>query len=193
MGGEATHRVTARRCTVNASCRPVAVSRVGTAIGSNAAFAAVRLWPAKSQSRLVPVIRESRKSRRQRPVSRHSRRSSVTDCAGGISEAVLHRLVWPTGGEGRPHVCWSSDRTGAADPQPSLELPRGEPQISRPRSAALPKVPRTGSRADGSSYGLLRVSRSAHDARALGTVSSEQCDTWIDGAGCSACERARPG
>lgn len=48
-----------------------------------------------------------------------SRRNSVTECGDGFSEAVVRRSAMPAGIRGRPYVCWSRDRTGAADPQSS--------------------------------------------------------------------------
>ena len=51
-----------------------------------------------------------------RPVPKYSRRNLVTERDDGFSEAVAHRPTMPAGIKGRPYVCWSRDRTGAADP-----------------------------------------------------------------------------
>jgi hypothetical protein len=52
----------------------------------------------------------------------------VTERSDGFPEASFITLSIPAGIKGRPYVCWSKDRTGAADPkQTSPDLHQGDP------------------------------------------------------------------
>src|SRR5205823_3864665 len=57
-----------------------------------------------SRSRPLAVARPSRKSCRQRPVPKYSRRSSVTERGEDFSEALVHRLA-NAGRHQGPTVC----------------------------------------------------------------------------------------
>jgi hypothetical protein len=78
------------------------IASVGAVLGGGAAppslhakLVAVKLPPTDTGTRPLPVARPSKKSCRQRPIPKYSRRSSVTERRGDFCEAVVHRRAMP--------------------------------------------------------------------------------------------------
>ena len=55
----------------------------------------------------------------------------MTERGDEFSEVVVHRLAMPAGIKGRPYVCWSRDRTGAADPERPFSQRNRSPESGR--------------------------------------------------------------